>query len=172
MNITIDDLGTLVAAQLTAAAITVPFSQPFTCLMDDTPLFTADELTNLKVTILPFRFQPAPGKPMPGQQKPHRFRNINEYQYVLSLGIQQKGPNLPISPPDPIRAFSAGLRLLIQELLHWLNKEGRRPILDPAGTSLWLKTIDVPELYNVALLRNTRTFSSYCWLTYEEFVRE
>lgn len=174
MNIDIDQLATLVAAQLTTAAAASTFSQTFTCEFNDSPIFDQDELTDMKVTVMPVRFVPAPSKTMPGQPRAHRFRGINEYQYVISIAFMQEGPPNPsASLVDPIRAFSAGMRLLVQEVIHWLNQdENRRPQVDPAGTSLWLKTIEVPELYDVARLKADRTFKSYFNLTYEEFVRE
>ena len=173
MNADIDQLATLVAAQLTAAAGAGSFSQNFTCEYNDTPIFEASDLVDLKVTMMPGTILIAPTRVRPGQQRAHRFRGINEYQYVLSLQFAKAGPQKPATPPDPITSFSAGLRLLVQEVIHWFNKDdNRRPQLDPAGTSLWLKTIEVLDLYNMNRLKHERVFQSTHILTYEEFVRE
>lgn len=179
MNADIDALATLIAGQLTAASSTVPFSQPYTCEFNDTPIFEhsdlhlADGTRPLKVVIFPARFLTAPGKSLPGQRKAQRFRGINEYQYVLSLWFEQEGPDPPTSGVDPLKAFAAGLRLLVQETLHWLNDEkNSQPWPPTPGTGLWLKTIENVELYDVAALKLERRFESHTLLTYEEFVRE
>lgn len=175
MSLDIDTLAAAVVAQLNAASTANVFApSTFTCEFNDTPLFDIEDLVDLKVTILPFRFAPSPSKSMPGQRQPRQFRGMSEYQYVLSLGFQQLGPDgPPATGVDPIRAFSATMRKLVQNVIKFLsNEDNKRPITQAAGQGLWLKTLEVPELYDVMALKNERIFKSFSVLTYEEYVRE
>ena len=165
----IDELAAVVVAQLNGQVWTPDFTATF----HDSPVFTVDELATLRVTALPFSVQPAPIHKL-GQKPTRGMRGVEEYLNVIDIAFQQKGPAAPTSGLDPIIAFSAELRLLIQTVAHWLNQsENRMPAgYQTANRSAWVRTIEMQPLYDANLLRTERLFIGVLRVTYEEFIRE
>jgi len=159
----IDDLAYAVRDQINAETFSLPFVAEFT----DTPKRDPDQLTNLKVLVAPLHIVMAPVRK--GVAATMRFRAIEQYSYLLAVVVAQKGPPNVSSGVDPILAFSAARRALMQEMGAFFNSRLNR---SPANYSNARLTIaEFSTLYDVVELRDKRTFIGGLTLTFEEHKR-
>lgn len=165
----IDELATALVEQLNNQA----WSKNFTAVFDDAPLNTMQELESLHVIVMPFSVQTAPMNKL-GQKPVKGMRGIETYLNTIDISIQQLGPARPTTGTDPITVFSAGLRTLTQEILHWLNQpENKVPAsYQTNNRGAWIRTIEPMPLYDVSKLREQRLYIGILRVTYEEHVRE
>lgn len=165
----IDDLAQALILQLRNQSWSINFEPTF----HDAPQYTREDLETLRVTVLPYMVQPAPMHKL-GQKPTKSMRGIEEYLYTLDIAFQQVGPPRPQTGTDPIIAFSAARRTLVQEVMRWLNQpENKQPATyQQANRSAWIRTIEPMPLYDVTRLREERLFIGILRVTYEEYVRE
>lgn len=165
------DLDAIAAAVVTqlnnSAAEWSPLS--FTARFDDAPNFTTDDLEDLTVVVVPNNVVIAPfRKAMPGQPTGTRLRGVEHYDNVICVFVAQKGPAAETGT-DPLIAWSAARRLLVQKMGRWFNHRANR---NPTGS---VKLHGAPEhapLYDMQELTNNRNWLSMIRLTYSNYERE
>lgn len=156
----IDDLCSAIANQLNGEI----WSPAFTAVVDDTPYYSTDEISTLRVTILPFGF---------AWETDTRSRD--KLLHTIELSLQQKAGAVP-SPPtvDPLIALSKNLRRLERDVSKYLrNPTNRTPPTYPTASLLGLsgrKDLEFRPLYSSGLLQDQRTFVGVMHLSYVEFV--
>lgn len=154
----IDTLAEAVAAQINLAASQSVFTPAFQVEVSDVPEFDIDELSELKVTLMPF------GVTIEEQTRAH-----DKWTHVLQIAFQQHASEPPAEGTDPLTEMSKSLRRLVVSVANWLSiRTHRKPVAD---SSIALSEIKAVPLYDSELLREKRLFAGVLQLTYQETAR-
>lgn len=156
MSADIDALAAAVAAQLNDPAR--PWAGQFVATVGKTPHYTPQELSTLKVHVLPF------GITYDTQQ-----RGVDAARMILEVAFNRHAENKPASGEDiPLTTLGSSLVALERSVIDFLRaRANRRP---PNYSVAQLETTELRPLYDAEILRNQRRFVGVIRLTYLELV--
>lgn len=141
----VTDIADAVAAEINAAA-SGTFGQTFTAVRKVVPAYELDELTDLKVTVVPKAVEIT-----------RATRSDSQYEITVDIGIQKKLPSGSESSDEQVETLGT----LVDQIAEYLC---RRPLAEAPFAS-WVNISNDP-IYAPEHLTDQRVFTSVLTVTY------